>query len=189
MGKGSSPKGQCSFANLRVPCRDLEAGRERAVRPAMREGDASREVRGHVRALALVRYRVSPRISNRELNRLYGRSWPHHTSFDFSAVLKSSLGWVGGFEGKELVGFVYLAWDGAQHAFLLEPTVLPRLRRQGIGKQLVDRAVDLAGKSGCEWVHVDWEPHLTPFYRACGFLPTRAGLIRLSARKSIKRGR
>jgi hypothetical protein len=24
---------------------------------------------------------------------------------------------------------------------------------------------------------VDYEPHLDPFYRACGFVPTLAGLI------------
>jgi GNAT superfamily N-acetyltransferase len=189
MGKGSSPEGQGSITILRAPCDDLEVGRERSVPPAMRENDASREVRGRVRAPAVVRFRVSPPISNRDLNWLYSRSWPHHTTFDFSPVLKRSLGWVGGFEREELVGFVYLAWDGAQHAFLLEPTVLPRLRRQGIGKHLVHRAVDLARKRACEWVHVDWEPHLGPFYRACGFLPARAGLIRLLARRSIKRDR
>jgi hypothetical protein len=32
--------------------------------------------------------------------------------------------------------------------------------------------------AGCEWLHVDWEPGLAPFYvEACGFEPTEAGLI------------
>ena len=30
------------------------------------------------------------------------------------------------------------------------------------------------------WLHVDFEPHLEGFYRACGFRPTAAGLIDLT---------
>ena len=33
---------------------------------------------------------------------------------------------------------------------------------------------------GAEWLHVDYEPHLAPFYTAAGFRPTEAGLIRLA---------
>ena len=32
---------------------------------------------------------------------------------------------------------------------------------------------------GAQWLHVDFEPHLTAFYRGCGFRPTEAGLIAL----------
>ena len=32
---------------------------------------------------------------------------------------------------------------------------------------------------GATWLHTDFEPHLTAFYRACGFRPTDAGLVRL----------
>jgi hypothetical protein len=36
-------------------------------------------------------------------------------------------------------------------------------------------------RAGCyEWLHVDFEGELRPFYfDACGFTPTTAGLIRL----------
>jgi len=40
-------------------------------------------------------------------------------------------------------------------------------------------AVRVARERGAEWLHVDFEPHLEGFYRACGFRPTEAGLIRL----------
>jgi hypothetical protein len=34
--------------------------------------------------------------------------------------------------------------------------------------------------AGCEWLHVDFETRLTPFYiEGCGFRPTPAGLIHL----------
>jgi GNAT superfamily N-acetyltransferase len=79
----------------------------------------------------------------------------------------------------ELIGFVRLAWDGRVHAFLLEATVRPDLRRRGIGRALVGRAVAVGRERGLQWVHVDFEPHLRDFYRACGFVPTDAGIIYL----------
>ncbi len=41
--------------------------------------------------------------------------------------------------------------------------------------------VQQVGATGCEWLHVDYEPHLDSFYRdACGFQATEAGLLRVS---------
>jgi hypothetical protein len=41
-------------------------------------------------------------------------------------------------------------------------------------------ARDGARTAGCEWLHVDFDDDLRPFYfDACGFTPTNAGLIRL----------
>ena len=138
-----------------------------------------------------LRYEVSPRISNRDLNVLYADAWPNHSPFDFGPVLKRSLPYICAFEGRELVGFTYLAWDGSQHAFLLEPTVATRLRHRGIGKGLVRRAVQQARRRRLAWVHVDYESRLGRFYRACGFVNTRAGLINLQAKRasSTPRGR
>jgi hypothetical protein len=42
-----------------------------------------------------------------------------------------------------------------------------------------DETLVEARTRGAHWLHVDFEPHLTDFYRACGFAPTAAGLIRL----------
>lgn len=131
-----------------------------------------------------LRFEVAPKVSNRALNALYRTSWPHHIHFDFARVLRHSLTYVCAYGGTELGGFVYLAWDGSQHAFLLEPTVLPRLRHRGIGKELVRRAVREARKAGMDWVHVDFKPRLSKFYRACGFVPTPAGLIDLRHKRS-----
>jgi hypothetical protein len=37
-----------------------------------------------------------------------------------------------------------------------------------------------ARAAGCEWLHVDFEDYLRAFYfDACGFTPTKAGLIEL----------
>jgi GNAT superfamily N-acetyltransferase len=128
-----------------------------------------------------VRFVVAPPISNRDLNELYRDAWPRHRTFDFRPILDRSLAYVGAFQAGELVGFVYLAWDGGQHAFLLEPTVATRLRRRGVGSELVRRAVREARRRRLDWVHVDFGRRLTPFYRACGFVPTPAGLVDLRA--------
>lgn len=46
--------------------------------------------------------------------------------------------------------------------------------------QLVARARDGAKAAGCEYLHVDFEDHLGPFYfGACGFAATNAGLLSL----------
>jgi len=90
------------------------------------------------------------------------------------------LGWVVARDGGRLVGFVDVAWDGGDHAFLLDTKVRGDRQRRGIGTALVREAVEHARAAGCEWLHVDFRPELAPFYRdACGFRPTDAGLIRL----------
>ena len=125
-------------------------------------------------------YRLSPPVSNAALDALYLAAWPNHQPpYDFGPELAHALVYVCAYDGDELIGFVRLAWDGAVHAFLLEPTVLPAYRRRGIGRALVERAVAVAGERGLQWVHVDYEPELAAFYHACGFMPTEAGLIRL----------
>jgi ribosomal protein S18 acetylase RimI-like enzyme len=91
-----------------------------------------------------------------------------------------ALTWVGAFSNNRLVGFVQVCWDGGAHAFVLDTAVHPDHGRQGIGKQLVRTAAEEARKAGCEWLHVDYEPHLKAFYEdACGFRPTDAGLLKL----------
>jgi GNAT superfamily N-acetyltransferase len=126
-----------------------------------------------------IRYEVSPKLTNKVLDELYRTAWTNHTEWDFQPVLQQSLGWICACSGTQLVGFVYLAWDGGQHAFLLEPTVHRNFQRQGIGTQLVKNAIELAREKRLEWVHVDYEPHLESFYEQCGFRPTLAGLVNL----------
>jgi ribosomal protein S18 acetylase RimI-like enzyme len=92
-----------------------------------------------------------------------------------------SLGWVTArLPGGELIGFVNVAWDGADHAFLINTKVASAYQRRGIATELVAEAVRQAKAAGCEWMHVDFEERLAPFYfGACGFRPTAAGLIHL----------
>ena len=76
------------------------------------------------------------------------------------------------------VGLV--ARDGRDHAFLIDTKVRPDHQRRGIGTELVRIAAQHAKEAGCEWMEVDFDDHLKPFYYdACGFTPTNAGLLHL----------
>ena len=127
-----------------------------------------------------ITYHVNPDVGNEELNALFAASWPEHRWSDSQSVLQRSLTFVCAYHNNELIGFVNVAWDGGVHAFLLDTTVHPDWRRQGIGRQLVQRAAAASRERGMEWLHVDYDPHLEAFYRGCGFEPTLAGLIRLN---------
>jgi GNAT superfamily N-acetyltransferase len=119
-------------------------------------------------------------MDNETLHGLFSASWDGHERRDFDAILSRSLVYVAAFENDRLIGFVNVATDGGEHAFLLDTTVHPDFRRRGIGTQLVRRASELARQQGATWLHVDFEPVLTDFYfKFCGFHPTAAGLIRL----------
>lgn len=95
-------------------------------------------------------------------------------------LIRQSVTWVGAFDGDNLVGFVHAVWDGGHHAFLLDTAVHPDRQRRGVGGALVGRLVADVRAAGCDWLHVDYEPHLRPFYEdVCGFGKTDAGLLRL----------
>lgn len=96
-------------------------------------------------------------------------------------VRPHSLGWVTAHEGNgELVGFVNVAWDGGDHAFLIDTKTHPRHHRRGLGTAVVQRATAEAAAAGCEWLFVDFESDLEAFYLGtCGFRRTPAGLIHL----------
>jgi len=120
-----------------------------------------------------------PDLTDDQLNSLFAASWPGHTPRAFGPSLAHCLGHLGAFAAGRLIGFIKVAWDGGDHAFLLDPTVHPDFRRRGIGLALVRGATAMAAEEGVEWLHVDYEPHLAPFYAAAGFRPTEAALLRL----------
>jgi GNAT superfamily N-acetyltransferase len=126
------------------------------------------------------RFELCGAVDNDALNALFAASWPGHVAGDFTPVLARSLLYVQAYAGARLVGYVNVAWDGGAHAFLLDPTVHPELRRRGLGTELVRRAVEETRRRGVEWIAVDFEPQLAEFYERCGFRPSHAGVIHLN---------
>ena len=134
-----------------------------------------------------VQLRVRFPVDDIELSELHGLAFdsPGATCQPWAARLaRHSLTWVGAFSdtaGEELVGFVHLAWDGGSHAFVLDTAVHPAHQGHSIGRDLVRAAAAEARQAGCTWLHVDYEPQLSRFYRdVCGFQHTEAGLLDLS---------
>ena len=116
------------------------------------------------------------------MNALHAEAFGHAILADdwWGQVNRHSLGLVCLRRDGHLIGFVNVAWDGGVHAFLLDTMVARGEQRQGHAARMVALVVEHAKASGCEWLHVDFEPHLRDFYwKACGFKPTDAGLIAL----------
>lgn len=124
-------------------------------------------------------------FTNQEINALHAEAFGTRV-FDepewnwLELVHRHSLGWVIARDDTELAGFVNVLWDGLVHAWLQDTMVAAKARDRGIGTGLVARARDGAKAAGCEYLHVDFDDHLRPFYfGACGFAPTNAGLLSL----------
>jgi len=121
-------------------------------------------------------------FENAEVHALHAEGFGHRIlDDDWKEQLdRHSLGWVCARHKGELVGFVNVPWDGATHAFIVDTLVAERARRRGIGANLIAVAIDEARAAGCEWLHVDFDDDLRPFYLdACGFTPAAAGVISL----------
>ena len=128
----------------------------------------------------MIRYSHDAVPARQQFDNLWQDCWGSPAADYLERVLPRSLAHVEAYDGDQLVGFVNVAWDGGVHAFILDTCVASSHRRQGIATELVGIATDLARQRGAEWLHVDFEPHLERFYRACGFRPTAAGLIALN---------
>jgi ribosomal protein S18 acetylase RimI-like enzyme len=127
-----------------------------------------------------IAYRIDPFPAEEELQPMWQAAWGNPWSGDLAFILNRSLVHACAYAGDRVVGYVNVAWDGGVHAFLLDTTVDPEFQRRGIASELV-RLVSLEARSrGAQWLHVDYEPHLTNFYASCGFRPTAAGLIDLT---------
>ncbi|MGD9998473.1 MAG: GNAT family N-acetyltransferase [Ilumatobacteraceae bacterium] len=124
-------------------------------------------------------------FTNDEVNELHAEAFGTRvfdaSEWNWEALTAAhSLGWVVARDGESLAGFVNVLWDGLVHAWIQDVMVAMHARGRGVGVQLVDVAKAGARDAGCEWLHVDFDTHLRPFYfDACGFTPTNAGLIAL----------
>jgi GNAT superfamily N-acetyltransferase len=96
-----------------------------------------------------VTYEWRAPFDNVELNELHAEAFETRV-FDETEwnwvhqVHRHSLGWVVARDGKRLIGFVNVLWDGLVHAWLQDTMVAKHARHQGVGTALVAMAVDQA---------------------------------------------
>ena len=128
----------------------------------------------------MIELTIDPYPDDAALQRLWSVAWNSAGPASFQPLLARSLAHIGAYDGKRLVGFVNVAWDGGIHAFILDTCVDPACRRQGIALRLLKLAAETARERGAAWLHVDFEPQLEPLYRQAGFGATAAGLMRLA---------
>src|SRR5208283_567205 len=90
----------------------------------------------------MISYEWRGQFSNDSVNALHAEGFGHRVLDDdwWAQVNEHSLGWVCAHDGEDLVGFVNVAWDGGVHAFVLDTLVTARMRRHGIGRQIVSIA-------------------------------------------------
>ena len=136
----------------------------------------------------MITYEWCGTFGNDEANALHAQAFGTRVftadEWDWVALTaRHSLGWVTArADDGTLVGFVNVLWDGLVHAWLQDTMVAGPHRGRGVGVRLVGVARQHAREAGCEWLHVDFDPELAPFYvDSCGFAPTSAGLIALQA--------
>ena len=133
--------------------------------------------------MAETQYEWRGEFANDEMNTLHADAFEHRLFDDDWRTLVDdhSLGWVTARDETGLVGFVNVIWDGLVHAWIQDQMVSSDARHRGIGQKLIEVARDGAKAARCEWLHVDFDDHLKPFYYgAVGFTPTSGGLINLT---------
>jgi GNAT superfamily N-acetyltransferase len=124
-------------------------------------------------------------FTSTEVNALHAEAFGTRTytdeEWDWRALVeRHSLGWVVARIEGDLVGFVNVVWDGFVHAWIQDEMVAANARGMRVGSRIVQIAAQEARSAGCEWLHVDFDDELEPFYfGTCSFRPTKAGLMRL----------
>ncbi len=128
-----------------------------------------------------ITYTWRGQLTDDEMVELVDSHGGHSARGWWDQIQPHSLGWVSvRSSAGALIGFVNVAWDGGDHAFLIDTKTHGDWQHRGIGVGTVQVAARHARAAGCEWLHVDFAPELSPFYlNACGFSPTDAGLIHL----------
>ncbi|ASK66262.1 GNAT family N-acetyltransferase [Brachybacterium avium] len=121
-------------------------------------------------------------VTDQELSSLHAAAFDHPEELEpwTERLERYSLGWVTVRRDERLVGFCNIITDGGHHAFLLDVIVQPGHQGTGIGKELVHRAIEECRSSAVDWLHVDFEADLGPFYMTEGlFRRSTAGILKV----------
>jgi len=97
----------------------------------------------------------------------------------FERMLKGATTAVIAVDGDRVVGFGRALTDGASNGYISTLAVAPDYQRQGIGRQIVARIMDLPVPPG----HITWVLRSAPgseaFWRKMGFAPSACAMERV----------
>jgi GNAT superfamily N-acetyltransferase len=102
--------------------------------------------------------------------------WDHDAG-TYDRVLKGVHTYFVARDKEKLIGFVSVISDGAADAFLVDLMVHPDYQKQGLGKELVQRAIKYSKSIGVQCIHVTFNRTEEEFYRNCGFHIFGGGII------------
>ena len=87
-------------------------------------------------------------------------------SFAFAVAVDKDLG--------KAIGMGRIISDGVSDAYIQDFIILPKYRRQGIGKQLLNFLLEHCMSKGIQWIGLIAEPGQESFYSPMGFKPMNA---------------
>ncbi|MHC4575243.1 MAG: GNAT family N-acetyltransferase [Planctomycetota bacterium] len=124
----------------------------------------------------MIIYEKTP-VTDAEIGELRSAvKWDHDTG-TYDRVLKGVHTYFVARDKEKLIGFVSVISDGAADAFLVDLMVHPDYQKQGLGKELVQRAIKYSKSIGVQCIHVTFNPTEEQFYRKCGFHVLGGGII------------
>lgn len=78
----------------------------------------------------------------------------------------------------QLIAFVRIITDEQLYAFIVDLVVHPSAQKNGLGKALIQHAVNSLRKKNIRLIQLTFDPDLEPFYTSCGFEIIKAGSIK-----------
>lgn len=120
----------------------------------------------------MVIYQPSKEIDSNQLAALYNSvGWTAYTK-DLEKLqhgIKQSLTVVIAWQDQRLIGLIRGVGDGATILYIQDLLLLPDFQNQGIGKELMDRLLDLYPNVRQKILMTDDAPDVRHFYEKCGF--------------------
>jgi aralkylamine N-acetyltransferase len=122
-------------------------------------------------------------LTPEEVNAAYAWvEWPRREAWRIEAVSRTSCWFAAREENEVLVGVARLLDDGGLHAALWDVIVRPDRQGRGIGRQLVEAALDRCHHDGRRLIALVSTPSAVGFFRAMGFTTESHGHVAMYLR-------
>jgi GNAT superfamily N-acetyltransferase len=130
-----------------------------------------------------IRFEADATLAPREVNAAYAWvEWPQRDEARLAALSRSCTWFAAREEGETLVGVARLLDDGGLHAALWDVIVRPDRQGRGIGRRLVEMAVDRCRANGRRLIALVSTPAAVGFFAELGFVSESHGHVAMYLR-------